>query len=169
MDNTDIDLLDTYCASFSKNLIFLNVVLILAGFLPLSLETTIFTSIPRFCNIHDKSNISRHFTVLNICGKRLSYSPGCRPCPVLTGFPGRALSVKCQAKASFSTRGLSGRPSPIYAILRIACVCILNKFNLFITVGLFQSVHALVGPARWLRAWEGPSCFQWNIEPGPPP
>ena len=85
MDNTDIDLLDTYCASFSKKLIFLNVVLILAGFLPSSLETTIFTSIPRFCNIHDKSNISRHFTVLNICGKRLSYSPatGCKN--ILTG------------------------------------------------------------------------------------
>ena len=79
MDNADIDLLDTYYASFSKNLtllnVVLNVVLILAGFLPSSLETTIFTSIPRFCNIHDKSNISRHFTVLNIRGKRLSYSP----------------------------------------------------------------------------------------------
>ena len=35
-------------------------------------------------------------------------------------------------------------------------------------VGLFQPVHALVGPARWLRAWEAPSCFPWNTEPGPP-
>ena len=52
MDNTNIDLLVTFCASFSKSLTFLNVVLngvfILAGFLLSSLETTIFTLIPRF-------------------------------------------------------------------------------------------------------------------------
>ena len=58
----------------------------------------------------------------------------CRPCLALMGFPGRALSVQCQAKACFSTQGLSSRPSPICAILRIPCVCILNKFNLFIIV-----------------------------------
>ena len=83
LDNTEIDLLVTYCASFSKKLTFLNivlnVVLILAGFLPSSLETTIFTSIPRLFSIHDKTNMVRHFTVLYIRGKRQFYFPALFP------------------------------------------------------------------------------------------
>ena len=61
-----------FLCKFKKKLTFLNVVLILAGFLPSDHNIQ---SIPRFCSIHDKNNILRPFTVLYIRGKRQFYFP----------------------------------------------------------------------------------------------
>ena len=86
----------------------------------------------------------------------------CRPCLALKGFP------VCQVSGQsmlFKT-GPVWQAKPYMWYYKNSMCLYFDLVQFLFTLGLFQNVHALVGPARWLRAWEAPSSFPWNIEPG---